>query len=52
MTHGDTISCGCIQKEIISKKFAKDLTGKMFGAVKVIKPDGKDNKHGDIIWQC
>ena len=49
---GETISCGCVQKEIVSKNFSKDLTGKMFGAVKAIKPIGKDAKHGDIIWQC
>lgn len=52
LTNGETISCGCIQKEVISKLFSKDLTNQMFGAVKAIKPVGKDFKHGDIIWQC
>lgn len=52
LTSGQTISCGCIQKEITSKNFSKNIAGQTFNSVKAIKPVGKDSKHGDIIWEC
>jgi len=51
---GKTISCGCAQKEIVkenNKKLIKDLTGKIFGYLTVIKQDNNPNLKG-VYWIC
>ena len=47
LTRGNTLSCGCYNKE----KISNDLTGKRFGMLTAIKPTGK--KRGRYIeWEC
>lgn len=50
-----TKSCGCLQKEIVSKRTLKDLSGKHFGKLLVL---GRDNDiysasgHPRTVWKC
>ena len=39
LTKGTSQSCGCLQKVLASKTHVKDLTGKRFGRLTVIKRD-------------
>lgn len=48
---GNTKSCGCLQKEIVSKQFSRDLSQQRFGKLVAIKPT-KERKHGSIVWEC
>ena len=50
LIHGYTKSCGCLLKEIITKY--KDLVGKRFGKLLVVKKAGKLTKRRDIFWEC
>lgn len=49
LTVGRVKSCGCLIKE--SGKFTKDLKGKRFGRLKVMKKSTK-NKKGYMEWLC
>lgn len=51
MRHGRTKSCGCLNKEVISRKRHKDLTGMRFNDLTVISLYGYD-KNGDQLWNC
>lgn len=47
----NTKSCGCLQKEIVSKQKLVDLTGQKFGYLTVLKRDNsKINR--EIYWIC
>ena len=53
---GHTLSCGCLQKKIVSKSKLKDLTGQRFGRLTVlergedyISPNSKNKK---VKWRC
>ena len=48
---GDKQSCGCLCKEKTSEKNKKDMRGKKFGKLTVLKENGK-NKYGEILWDC
>lgn len=45
-----TKSCGCLGKEVLGKSRAKDLTGKKFNRLMVIKK--ADRLHNHIAWKC
>lgn len=47
-----TRSCGCLQKEIVSKKTKVDLQGEKFGKLTVIKETDKRKYNGRIVWKC
>lgn len=51
LTAGNTKSCGCLHKEIISNLMKKDLTNQRFGKLTALYPTDKraDNK---VIWAC
>jgi len=49
---GSTKSCGCLQKETVSKMFSKDFVGKRFGKLVVLKYTGKVNIHGEKLYLC
>lgn len=51
LRNGNTRSCGCLSRELASKRVSKDLIGKRFGRLIVIKKVGttKDNR---VIWRC
>ena len=48
---GNTKSCGCLHKEIISKQFSKDITGQRFGNLIAINPTDA-RVHGSVVWNC
>jgi len=48
---GNTRSCGCLQKEMMSTRMLKDITGKHFGKLIVLQQDF--SKPGpDAYWLC
>lgn len=47
LTTGNTLSCGCYNKE----KISNDLTGKRFGKLVAIKPTGNKRRRY-IEWEC
>ena len=54
LTNGNTKSCGCLARELTSKRQSKaglDLTGKRFDRLVAIKPSGKKNYEGRL-WVC
>ena len=48
---GHTKSCGCLQKELTSKRRKLDLSGKRFGNLVAISDNGR-NSHGSVMWLC
>jgi len=46
-----TMSCGCYNREIVSKNQAKDLSNQRFHMLVAIEPVGK-NKYGAVMWKC
>lgn len=47
---GESKSCGCLGREIASKRYTEDLTGMRFGhlvAIKRVSPPGKR-----VTWEC
>lgn len=51
LIHGRSLSCGCLQKEIVKENKLKDITGQVFGHLTVIKHVGSDNNRKSL-WQC
>ncbi|BCJ86437.1 hypothetical protein [Effusibacillus dendaii] len=50
---GHTVSCGCVQKERASQKNTDDLTGSVFGRLKVLRrSDTKPYKSRHVFWEC
>lgn len=47
-----TESCGCLLKEITSKRMRKDLIGQVFGYLTVIENTNKISSRGNQIWLC
>jgi hypothetical protein len=47
---GRTKSCGCLQRAIVSKRFAKDILGERFGRLLVVERIGA--KLQGIRWKC
>ncbi|MCC8068809.1 MAG: hypothetical protein LIO71_03535 [Ruminococcus sp.] len=55
LTCGQTKSCGCLNKEIVSKigqRTKKDIVGQKFGHLTVIKDSGLRAHNRGIIWTC
>jgi len=48
---GLTSSCGCYQSEKTSELFIKDLTGKRFGRLTVLRK-ASYNKSEQVLWEC
>lgn len=48
---GKTMSCGCFRRATTSNRTKKDLTGKTFGRLFVIKEVGRTNRR-NILWEC
>lgn len=51
LTSGNTQSCGCLQKERTSETNLKNLIGKRFGKLTVIKR-AANNRFGHVCWEC
>lgn len=52
LTQSLTKSCGCYNRELASKNFAKDITNQRFGRLVAIKPTPNRDAQGSIIWEC
>lgn len=48
---GVSQSCGCRQKEIVSKHNAKDITDKRFGRLIALYRTGERGKDGSVVWR-
>lgn len=51
LRNGVTLSCGCYHKERIHECLFEDLTGRIFGRLKVIDIHSKNNKNS-TKWNC
>lgn len=50
---GQPKSCGCLQREKVSKLNYKDIKGQIFGELTVIEETNERDKNGGgIIWKC
>jgi hypothetical protein len=53
---GKTKSCGCLNRERTSQKNLRNLAGRRFGKLSVIRRASSDDKHktqkGRAIWEC
>ena len=54
LVDGNTKSCGCLERELKSKRFLKDLTGKRFGQLLVVKRAKNKIQGGQkkTAWIC
>ena len=57
LKRGNTKSCGCLNREMLSTNKFVDLSGKRFGYLTVIKQDGyyidpRNSKHPKWLCQC
>lgn len=50
LRNGHTKSCGCLQKEITSRRTRADLTNQKFGRLTALKPIGK--RGANVLWLC
>lgn len=48
---GHSLSCGCLSKELISKRSVKDITGQKFGKLLALERDGTTNDK-KAKWKC
>lgn len=49
---GNTRSCGCLQKEKVSKLNFVDISGKRFGKLVVLERSNRIGKRGERYWIC
>jgi hypothetical protein len=49
---GDTNSCKCLLKEVISATNSTDLTGRRFGKLTAVKPTTTRSKNRNVVWEC
>ena len=52
LTTGHTKSCGCLQKEIVSKNTKINLVGQKFGKLTVIAESPRRDNEGHFFWYC
>ena len=48
---GNNLSCGCLKKEVLSKKVVKNLAGTIINGIKVIREAGR-TKAQKVKWLC
>ena len=48
---GNTKSCGCLHKEMVSQQFSKNIANQRFGNLIALQPT-KERKHGSVVWEC
>src|SRR5262245_52743621 len=49
--HGKVRSCGCLQRELSSERKSLQLTGQIFGRLRVLNRASSD-RHGHVTWKC
>lgn len=52
VVHGNTVSCGCYNKEILSTIKYKDIAGQRAGFAVAVKPLQLCNKRKRWVWEC
>lgn len=52
LNQGKVRSCGCLQKEVVSKNIKKDITNQAFGKLTAKYPTDKRSCNGSICWCC
>lgn len=52
LVHQKTRSCGCLKKEMTSKRNTLDLTNKRYGNIIALENTEKLNDRGCYIWKC
>ena len=52
LTSGHTKSCGCLQKEIVSKNGKINLIGQKFGKLTVVAESPRHQNDGGFYWYC
>lgn len=52
LTSGNTKSCGCLEKELLDKKYFQDLTGQKFGKLTVLSYLGKKGNARGWHYRC
>ena len=52
LIYNKTKSCGCLQKQRVSKSNSKDLVGQVFGRLTVLEFTGEINSHGEKVYSC
>lgn len=52
LRYGGATSCGCLRKENALKAISKDLTGRVFGDLTVLKKSETQCKSGGVEWVC
>lgn len=51
LVNGHTQSCGCLKRELSSKRNTRDLVGQKFGRLTVLERSGSTDK-GLALWKC
>lgn len=51
LLNGNTKSCGCLQRQLMSERRSSTLIGKFFERLLVQKRKGSD-KYGKALWEC
>ena len=51
LRNGNNLSCGCLKKELLSKRSIKNLAGKTINGIKVIEEAGRTNAQ-KVKWLC
>lgn len=51
LKRGTTLSCGCLNKEIVSKLNKQDITNKRYGNLVALYENGRNAKN-EIVWHC
>lgn len=52
LRYGDSLSCGCLRKEMAEKATSHDLTGKTFGELRVVQKLEKGENRRGAWWLC
>lgn len=52
LRNGTTKSCGCSQKDIVSQRGLKDITGQRFERLLVLEKSDRKNKARAPYWKC
>lgn len=48
----ESLSCGCLRAELLSKRTASDLTKQRFGVLVAERPTEKRSSSNSIMWEC
>lgn len=52
LRYGGSLSCGCLRRDMSSRKNTRDLTGQRFGNLTVVEKSGEQPYAGRSRWKC